>query len=507
MPSHRCALPRAPLAVLAAAALCACAPAQAQAPRAFQPLPPAAPTEAVAPEAPVRYDRDHLPADFHRGRRDMVRAALPPSGIAVVLGGMEAGGGIDDLHEFRQDPDLYYLTGTHEAGSALVLIPGGVEVEGRVVREILFVPPRSPAAEMWLGRRFGPGRAMSELGVELAVPNTRFREIVSPLLADPGRPALLLPFPAAVAPSTPLSAQIGVVAEAVAARGGSFDDTSLRGVLNGMREVKTEEELVLLRRAVDITATAHVEAMRALQPGWAEYEIQAVIEYTFRRMGSERPGFPSIVGSGENSVLLHYDTNRRVTRPGDLVVMDVGASYRGYTADVTRTVPVSGTFTTEQRAIYDLVLEAQRAGIAAARAAASFGAPGEAASQVLARGLAKLGLLRRADDRLGLQRFFPHGTSHYLGLQVHDVGSYRALKPGMIITVEPGIYIPPAPDVDPRWWNIGVRIEDVVLVTEDGPVVLSHLAPTHPDEIEALMQAGRREAPGSVDPRRSPAGR
>lgn len=507
MPSHRSALPRAPLAVLAAAVLCAGSPAQAQAPRAFQPLPPAVPTEVVAPEAPVRYDRDHLPADFHRGRRDMVRAALPPSGLAVILGGVEAGGGIDDLHEFRQDPDLYYLTGTHEAGSALVLIPGGVEVEGRVVREILFVPPRSPSTEMWLGRRFGPGRAMSELGVELSLPNTRFREIVAPLLADPDRSALLLPFPAAVAPSTPLSAQIGVVAEAVAERGGAFDDTSLRGVLNGMREVKTEEELALLRRAVDITTTAHVEAIRALQPGWAEYEIQAVIEYTFRRMGSERAGFPSIVGSGENSVLLHYDTNRRVTRPGDLVVMDVGASYRGYTADVTRTVPVSGVFTTEQRAIYDLVLEAQQAGIAAARAGASFGAPGEAASQVLARGLAKLGLLRRADDRLGLQRFFPHGTSHYLGLQVHDVGSYRALKPGMVITVEPGIYIPPAPDVDPRWWNIGVRIEDVVLVTEDGPVVLSHAAPTRPDEIEALMQPGRREVPGSVDPRRSPTGR
>jgi Xaa-Pro aminopeptidase len=506
MPSIQ-SMPRAAQAAAAAVLVFAAAPVQAQAPRAFQPLPAAAPTEAVAPEAPVRYDRDHLPADFHRGRRAMVRAALPPRGLAVVLGGVEAGGGIDDLHEFRQDPDLYYLTGTHEAGSALILVPGGVDVEGRVVQEILFVPPRSPAAEVWLGRRFGPGRAMTELGVELALPNTRFREIVAPLVADPRRPALLLPFPAAVAPATALSSQIGALAEAVAARGGAYDDTSLRGVLNGLREVKAEEELALLRRAVDITTTAHVEVIRALQAGWAEYEIQAVIEYTFRRMGSERPGFPSIVGSGENSVLLHYDTNRRVTRSGDLVVMDVGASYRGYTADVTRTVPVSGAFTTEQRAIYDLVLEAQREGIAAARAGASFGAPGEAASQILARGLAKLGLLRRADDRLGLQRFFPHGTSHYLGLQVHDVGSYRALKPGVVITVEPGIYIPPAPDVDPRWWNIGVRIEDVVLVTEDGPVVLSHAAPTRPDEIEALMRTGRREAPGSLDPRRPPAGR
>lgn len=494
-------------AALAVAAFALGVPAQAQAPRAFQPLPPAAPAEGAAPEAPVRYDRDHLPADFHRGRRELVRAALPPAGVALVLGGVEAGGGVDDLQEFRQDPDLFYLTGTHEAGSALVLVPGGVEVDGRMVREILFVPPRNPAAEMWLGRRFGPERAMAELGMELAVPNTRFREVVAPLLADPGRAVLLLPIPAAVAPATPLSGQIGVVAEAMAARGGAFDDTTLRGVLSGLREVKSDEELTLLRRAVDITTSAHVEAIRALQPGWAEYEIQAVIEYTFRRMGSERPGFPSIVGSGENSVLLHYDTNRRVTRAGDLVVMDVGASFRGYTADVTRTVPVSGSFTPEQRAIYDLVLEAQRAGIAAARAGASFGAPGEAAAQVLARGLARLGLLRRADDRLGLQRFFPHGTSHYLGIQVHDVGSYRALKAGVVITVEPGIYIPPAPDVDPRWWNIGVRIEDVVLVTGGDPVVLSRAAPTRPEEIEALMQPGRRADPATADPRRSPAGR
>lgn len=495
------------MALAAAVALAGALPLRAQAPRAFQPLPPAPATEVVAPEPPVRYDTDHLPADFHRGRRDLLRAALPRGGVAVVLGGVEAGGGLDDLHEFRQDPDLFYLTGTHEAGSALVLTASGVEVDGRIVHEILFVPPRSPAAEMWLGRRFGPARAMSELGVEWAVPNTRFAEIVGPLVADPARPALLLSFPSAVPPGTALSTQIGALAAAAAERGGSLDDATLRRLVDGLREVKAAEELALLRRAVDITTTAHTEVLRAVQPGWAEYEIQAVIEYTFRRMGSERPGFPSIVGSGENSVLLHYDTNRRVTRAGDLVVMDVGASYRGYTADVTRTVPVSGRFTTEQRAIYDLVLEAQRAGIAAARAGASFGAPGEAASQVLARGLAKLGLLRRADDRLGLQRFFPHGTSHYLGLQVHDVGSYRALVPGAVITVEPGIYIPPAPDVDPRWWNIGVRIEDVVLITEAGPEVLSDHAPKDPDGIEALMQAGRRGAPGSVDPRRPPTGR
>jgi len=231
--------------------------------------------------------------------------------------------------------------------------------------------------------------------------------------------------------------------------------------------------------------------MGFIEPGRAEYEIEAVVEHTFRSLGSERPGFPSIVGSGENSVMLHYDTNRRVTRDGDLVVMDVGASYRGYTADVTRTVPVNGRFTPEQRAVYDIVLEAQEAAIEATRAGASFGAPGQAASEVLARGLADLGLLESPKDFMRLSRFFPHGTSHYLGLQVHDVGGYRALKPGMVITVEPGIYIPPAEDVDRKWWNIGVRIEDDVLVTERGPDVLSAGAPKAPAEIERLMAGGR----------------
>ncbi|MDP2956950.1 MAG: aminopeptidase P family protein [Longimicrobiales bacterium] len=439
------------------------------------------------PEAPVRYDTDHLPAGFHRARRDAVRAALPPSGVAVVLGGVESGGSVDDLQEFSQDPYLYYLTGTMEPGSALVLVPEGVEVDGQRVREILFVPPRNPSEEIWLGRRFGPQRARAVLGVELAVPNHRFREIVQPLLEHEDRPALLLPFPPAVAPSTELSEQMGVLAEAAQGRGGAFDDTTLTTVLDGLREVKTAEEMVLLRRAVDITAAAYREALRAVEPGWAEFEIEAAIEYTFRSMGSERPGFPSIVGSGENTVLLHYDTNRRVTRPGDLVVIDIGASYRGYTADVTRTVPVDGRFTREQRAIYEIVLEAQEEAISAVRAGASFGAPGEAASRVLARGLARLGLLLGPEDFAGLRRFFPHGTSHYLGLQVHDVGSYRALKPGMVITVEPGIYITPAEDIDPKWWNIGVRIEDDVLVTEGRPEVLSDGAPKDPDEIEAVM--------------------
>jgi len=454
--------------------------------------PVAARQSARPPEAPVRYDGDHASADFHRGRRSALVASLPTGAVAVVLGGVEGGGSVDDLRSFHQDPYLYYLTGSEEPGSALLLAPEGVTVDGRTVREILFVPPRNPEMEIWLGRRFGAARAQRELGVEMALPNSRFEEVVGALVTGAGQQVLHLAFPAAVPPRTTLAQQIGVLRSLAAVRGADLDDTVLAASLDGMRMVKEPEEIRVLRRAVDVTVEAHREVLGAVSAGWKEYEIEALIEYTFHRLGAEEPAFPSIVGSGENTSMLHYETNRRTTQAGDLVVIDIGAKYRGYSADVTRTIPIDGRFTADQRAVYDIVLEAQRAGIEAASPGASFGAPGQAASRVLARGLARLGLIRSPTDGSGLQRFFPHGTSHYLGIEVHDVGSYDVLSPGQVITVEPGIYIAPAPDIDPRWWNIGVRIEDDVLVTEAGPVVLSAGAPRDPEDIEEAMGARAR---------------
>lgn len=280
------------------------------------------------------------------------------------------------------------------------------------------------------------------------------------------------------------------------------DGVTLRARLDALRVVKTSEELALLRRAIEITAAAHREAMRSIEPGMHEYEVEALVEYVFHRNGAESPGFPSIVGSGENAVILHYETNRRQMQTGDLVVIDIGAEYHGYSADVTRTLPVSGRFSPEQRAIYDIVLRAQEAGIRAVRAGAPFRAAHQAAREVVARGLQRLGLLAENGD---VGRFFNHGSSHYLGLMVHDVGPGGPLAPGTVITVEPGIYIPPAPDVDRRWWHIGVRIEDDVLVTDGDPVVLSAAAPRAPEEIEALMrERGLGNDPAGRLLRRSP---
>jgi Xaa-Pro aminopeptidase len=514
--------------------------------------PPA--TSAQQHDAPVRYEDDYLSAEFHRGRRDIVRQILPDNAVAFVFGAATRNRSNDVSHEYRQSSNFLYLTGSEEPGSVLLIAPGGIRVDGRTVREVLFVPPRDPSEEVWTGRRFGTERAMSELGMELAVESTRFEEIVVPILEDETKQIHHVEIPDAPESGSELERQLEVFLEHVtplvwqpqnaggaallrslgesravfrAMKGvpmspNSFADPTARALaeaftaadsneewarrrtellagrsegtllsltLTEARMTKREEEMALLQRAIDITVEAHREVMRQVEPGWTEYQIEALVEYTFKRNGAEQPGFPSIVGSGENSTILHYETNRRTTEPDDVVVIDVGAEYHGYTADVTRTIPLAGRYTPEQRAIYEIVYAAQEAGIQASRAHADFRAPHNAAAQVLAEGLARLGLISSPNDMGGLRRFFMHGTSHYLGLDVHDVGTYGPLTPGTVITVEPGIYIAAADDIDPKWWNIGVRIEDDVLVTEGDPVILSAGAPRQIDEVEALMRS------------------
>jgi len=451
------------------------------------------------PEAEVRYDADGPSPDFHRGRRTALARSLAPNAVAVFFAAPERVRSNDTNYEYRQDSDFYYLTGSREPGSALLLVPSGVRVEGRTVREILFVPPRSPSEEVWTGRRLGAARAAAQLGFEMALESDRFEDVLAEALRGGRARVYRLPWAPGIEPGSPLASLTQAferntetsLAGSVRAGAGMTDVTTLRGLLDRLREIKTEEEVVLLRKAIDLTVEAHREVMRQVEPGWAEYEIEALIEYTFRKGGAEHPGFNSIVGSGENSVILHYDTNRRRTEPGDVVVIDIGAEYRGYSADVTRTIPVSGRFSPEQREIYALVYEAQQAGIEVARAGATFGDVTRASWAVLADGLARLGLISSPADQAGLRRFTLHGVSHYIGLDVHDAGTNGPMRPGVVFTVEPGLYIPPAADVDPKWWNIGVRIEDDVLVTEGDPVILSAAAPRHPDEVERWMAERR----------------
>ena len=265
----------------------------------------------------------------------------------------------------------------------------------------------------------------------------------------------------------------------------NYNTKMLGGFMAELRETKTAEELKLLTKAIKISAQGQIEMMKAMHSGMSETEIQGLHEYVYKKYGSEYEGYPSIVGAGNNGCVLHYIENSKVKVGTDLVLMDLGAEYHGYTADVTRTIPANGTFTKEQRAIYNVVYEAQEAGIAACKVGTAFFKSNQAAQKVINQGLYDLGIITSLDEK---HNYLPHGVSHYIGLDVHDAGTYGVLRANSVITVEPGIYIPEGSPCDKKWWTIAVRIEDDILITDNGPINLSADAPRKADEIEALMK-------------------
>jgi Xaa-Pro aminopeptidase len=264
----------------------------------------------------------------------------------------------------------------------------------------------------------------------------------------------------------------------------NIDITFLAANLATMREVKTAEELKLLTKAVRISAVGQIEVMKAMKPHMSESELQGIHEFVYKKYGAEYEGYPSIVGAGNNGCILHYIENNQTKVGDDMVLMDLGAEYRGFTADVTRTIPASGKFTTAQKEIYDLVYEAQEAGIALYTIGTSMKAPNIAAIKIINEGLFKLGIIKSADEE---HPYFPHGTSHHIGLDVHDPGNYGNFEENMVVTMEPGIYIPDGSNCDKKYWGIGIRIEDDILVTKNGPVNLSGEAPRTTIEIEKMM--------------------
>jgi Xaa-Pro aminopeptidase len=363
----------------------------------------------------------------------------------------------EELEQWRPSMDLLYLTGLRDPDLVLVLSAG---------ENVLFAPPRDKNAEKWRGARLAPGEnAAREVGVDRVLPLPSLKNHLARVVGE-GKKLY-----------TSGLSKDALVELAPVARGLEVEGAARP--ISLLRQVKDEAELRALRRAIDVSCAAHVETMRSVAPGRFEYELQATAEYVFRRYGAERQGYASIVGSGPNSCILHYAANRRRIREGDLVCADMGAEVAGYTADVTRTFPASGKFTAEQRRIYEVVLRAQDAAIAEVR-------PGATIAKVHARARAVI-----ADA--GLAVYFPHGTSHWLGLDVHDVGDYtRPFEPGMVLTVEPGIYIPEQ--------EIGVRIEDDVVVTADGCLNLTASAPRSVEAIEKLVQEGRGVGSRDVTP-------
>jgi Xaa-Pro aminopeptidase len=370
------------------------------------------------------------------------RAALMTrmgDGVAVVMAGTSRDLEVDVLqdNDFRADDTFFYLTGLETPEAVVVL-------SARTAEAFLLLPARNPQQERWTGPRLGPGDEA-----------TRWSGL----------------------PTLPLTSLDSLVA-ALVDRSGAVRE--VRPVVDSMRVYKDADEMARLRRAIDITGEAHVAAMRAVRPGWYEYQLEAVIEGTFRDRGADRVGFPSIVGSGPNATTLHYDWNRRRMDAGDLIVIDIGAEWGQYSADVTRTIPVSGTFTPRQKAIYDLVLATQQAAIDAVR-------PGVTVADL--NRIARAYMQANSGTLCGgpsCDRYWIHGLTHWLGMRVHDVGDYRMpLASGAVITIEPGIYLPGE--------AFGVRIEDDILVTATGHEVLSGRIPRTTAEIERIMRQGRTD--------------
>lgn len=431
------------------------------------------------------YDTDLLKPEFHAGRREALRKVMPENSVAFLFANPMRVRTNDVDYQYIQDPDLYYLTGLMEENAVLMLFKSATEINGKNVKEVLFVMGRDSAQEVWTGRRLDFEEAKQRLGIEEVLSNTEFNTYLTNI-ADFSK--VWAKFPVDIRESKSLRGKLGGLVWQLKERAESnkveISEAPLLSSMSALRQYKSMEELVLMQKAIDITCEGLAEAIRAAKPGMTEYQAQAIVEFYFKHRGSEYTGYGSISGGGENTCVLHYVTNRKRLGTDDMLLMDMGAEYHGYTADVTRTVPVSGKFNPEQRAIYELVLNAQEAGIQACRKGKGFYDPHQAATEIIAKGLLDLGIIK---EKSAVRRYFNHGSSHYLGLEVHDAGTYGPLQPGQVITVEPGIYIPAGSPCDKKWWNIGVRIEDDILITDNEPVNMSGKLPRKVADLEKLM--------------------
>jgi len=421
------------------------------------------------------YDLDLLPSSFHADRRKALKTLIPSGGMAVFYSGKSMVRANDVDYEFHQDPSFYYLTGLNESNSTLIIFKKPQIVGIDTISELLLIKERNENSETWVGKKLGVKGSELALGIQKSLNidkftwdqidfstidtvfiNQPFKEIRYPDL-DPLRNIF----------------------------NKGLNHNEITNWMAKLREVKTKEELVLLRKAISITCDAQNELMKVLKPEMKEFQAEAVVEAVFKINGAEYPGYPSIVGAAENSCILHYTTNRKTMKGNHLLLSDVGAEYHGYTADVTRTIPVDGKYSKEEKIIYNIVLEAQNKAIAECKAGNPFYITNTIATTVVSQRLQEIGLIKSPFE---LRRYFMHGTSHYLGLDVHDPGTYGELQPNTVITVEPGIYIKEGSPCDPKWWNIGVRIEDDILITDGEPENLSGCVPRTIKEIEAVMK-------------------
>jgi Xaa-Pro aminopeptidase len=416
--------------------------------------------------------------------------ALMGSGIAVIPTATEKYRNSDANYPYRADSYFHYLTGFPEPEAVLVLIAGDK------LQQILFCREKDMERETWDGFRYGPDGAKESFGFDATYSIKAFDEQLPQLIAD--QPTLHFSMGHDAAWDTRIMAALNAVrAQGRAGKRPPADIRDIRTSLNQMRLIKDTHEVALMKRAADISAGAHRRAMQFAAPGKYEYELEAELLHEFRRHGSQYPAYTSIVAAGANACVLHYVENNRQLGSDDLVLIDAGCELDGYASDITRTFPANGRFSPAQRDVYELVLAAQVAAIAATKPGAGFLDPHDVALKVLTRGMLDFkllsGTLDEALEKESYKKFYMHRTSHWLGLDVHDAGEYKngdawtKLQPGMVLTVEPGCYIRPADDVPKDFWNVGVRIEDDALVTVNGCEIITSAAPKSVADIEALM--------------------
>ncbi len=435
---------------------------------------------------------EEIGCDEYRQRRRTLMDAMVPGAVALIPGAETRVRNRDVDYVFRQDSDFWYLTGFAEPGALLALVPGRAEGEA-----ILFCRDHDERYELYNGERLGPERAVAALAVDCAHPEGDMAAVLPELLEGAETVYVTLgDYP-------DFDRRLLGWVSALRAResGGVVSPDGfigLKKLLHEQRLIKSAAEQRLMRRAADISAAAHVRAMRACRAGLNETQLEAELIYAFMRGGARASAYPPIVGGGGNACVLHYIDNNAPLREGDLVLVDAGCEYAHYAADITRTFPVNGRFSRVQRALYEVVLQAQKLAIAACLPGADFNRPHEVALRALVEGLLSLRLLSGDVEEIlnteDYREFCPHKTSHWLGIDVHDVGGYRVgdewrkFAPGMVLTVEPGVYISPRnTSVAARWRGIGIRIEDDILIGEHGPLILTDGAPKEIADIEALM--------------------
>lgn len=429
---------------------------------------------------------DYLSKEFHKKRREAFRNLLPANSVAVVFSYPERVFSKDINYNFHQNPDMYYLTGYKEPDAVLLIFKDAQGTEK--FNEVLFVRERNASQETWTGRRLGVEGAKSKLGFtnvyngkdfnDFAIDFKKFDKIVYDKIPTDIRKnrtgfdlfGLIETF----------KTKASITAE---------NESSIElfnNITNSLREIKTPEEIDLMRKSVKLSCIAHNEVMKAVGPDMSENEADGIHAYVHRHYGAEGEGYPPIVGAGANGCILHYGENNSTKIDNQLLLMDVGSEYHGYSADVTRTVPANGKFSEEQKAIYQLVYEAQEEVFKICKPGTPFQDLNKKSREVIAAGLIKLGIITDPKD---VRIYYPHGCSHFLGLDVHDKGNYMSkLKENMVFTVEPGIYIPANSKCDKKWWNIGVRIEDDILITKDNYENLSAESPRKWQDVEALAK-------------------